>query len=277
MTTTPSQPGQQPESQGEYTSPSKKGALAAILATAPAAIVRTAVAAPIKTAEGFTESYLEHDLRPSAGRPAFDSGKALKAAARRSVSSNLSAGAIGLVTLPLYAKAVKQMSSEDPDERRAGVQLMVAQGALFTGIKSVGESIGEVRRGAGAKVIGKKVGGKLLAAGLVGIPANTLIAHSLAKSRRQAASENREVGHKDLLRPALTAGAIGGAGGAVEAVVSHLSSVPAGKRAREAKRLIGAAGLRVVAPKALAYGAAGVASGVLGGYVADKAIKALGK
>jgi hypothetical protein len=203
-----------------------------------------------------------------------------KAGLRRSLSNAAGSMAIGAFTMPIHTIAVKKMSSDDPEERKKGAALLMGQGLVFSGIRTAGESLGEAAKGAKLPTVMNKYRGKMMGAAMIGLPVLYLKRRGVADQRRREAKAETPRDEKDALlrklegviRPALMSGAVGAGVGAVEAVTEHLGKVPKGQRAAVAKSLVSRSGLRLVAPKALAYGGAGVAGGIVSKLILDQAI-----
>ena len=247
----------------------------AVLATAPASLATSVSRVPIKITEGNIETRLK-DFADGKKQPSFSA--AFKPAARRALGSVGAAAAIGTLTFPLYTKAMQQLSSDDAAERKKGVGLLVGQGLLFSAIKGGGEALGEAGKG-GLPVAAKGFKGKMVATGLVGMPALYITSKAIADQRRSEQGKPKDESlqgiAKSVLRPALVAGGVSAAAGAVESISKHLWDVPKGQRVASTKKLFSKAGLKLVAPKAVAYGVAGIGGGVVSKLVVDKAIDAL--
>ena len=247
----------------------------AVLATAPASLATSATKIPLKITEGNIETRLKA-FGDGKKQPSFSA--AFKPAARRALGSVGSAAVIGTLTFPLYTKAMQQLSSDDAAERKKGVGLLVGQGLLFSTIKGGGEALGEAGKG-GLSAAAKGFKGKMVATGLIGMPALYITSKAIAKQRRaeqgKPKDESLEGIAKSVLKPALVAGGVSAAAGAVESISKHLGDVPKGQRVASAKKLFGKAGLKLITPKTVAYGAAGIGGGVVSKLVVDKAIDAL--
>lgn len=266
----------------EQKAPSAKDRLkdygVAVLATVPSSLMTSVAKVPTKIVEGAIEPKVQAyvDKKP---QPALTS--VLKPATRRALGSLGSAAAIGALTFPLYTKAIDQLSSDSAAERRKGAGLLIGQGLLFSAIKGAGEAYGEAgKAGRGAAL--KKYRSKMIATGLIGMPALYLTSKALASQRRKernqqdtAGKENMQSIARSVLRPALVAGGVSAAAGAAESVADYLGDVPKGRRLSSAKSLFSRAGMKLVAPKAVAYGAGGALSGIAGKLIIDKAISSL--
>jgi hypothetical protein len=201
-------------------------------------------------------------------------------ALRRSLSGAAGSMAIGAFTMPIHTIAVKKMSSEDPAERRRGAALLMGQGIVFSGIRTGGESVGEAVKGAKLPQVLNKYRGKMMGAAMIGLPILYLKRRGVADQMRREGKMAPPKNDRDamirkiegVIKPALVTGGVGAGVGAVESVAEHLGKVPKGQRSNVAKSLVSRSGLRLMAPKALAYGVTGIAGGVVSKLILDRAV-----
>jgi len=275
---------------------------AAVLATAPVAVGATLAGIPVKTTEGVLQSRLETAI---AGTPKVPVKKMYARGLKRAGATAGGALLAGVLSTPLYARAIKKMSSDSSSERSDGVKLLVGQGIAYQAAKRFAESVGEARGGTPRAEIAKKFGRKMAGTALIGIPASIIMGKAQADARRKygdAKTDKKDKSYvKSYLTPALVSGALAGTIGAVEgALEGRKKLTPFGRRdlERRVSVALNKAGntetkeqlikritkqvkprdiFRSAAPRAIAYGTAGVIGGAISKVIVDAAISRMSK
>jgi hypothetical protein len=262
-----------------------------MVAGAPAALLRSASGAPSKVTETTVEDALTRVANKLPRATLSETSETVKRGLKRAAVSGTTGFAAGALTLPLFVKSSKMLASDDPRERKRGAALMAAQGLVFSAVKSVPDSTADhylkhgpqafsgAAKSATTKAIAHTVKGRLAAAAAIGVPSLVLTSAAVAAQRRKERNNPESYNKKHgYLVPALVGAGTGVAGGLIESAVEEASKRKALTLAGQAASKLDAKDfIRLAGPKAGAYGAAGLVSGLIAKPITDYAVKKLSK
>jgi len=253
----------------------KKDSLLPTKAVLAAGAFKTMADIPKFVAAGEMEKAIRQKLKVAQpGAPkAFTKGSLKQSArfARRAASGSVP----GMLTFPILASGIKDVSSDDPGDKAKGLAKVLGSGMTYSAIKGATEhgarhrmlEEGAAKAKPSTKSLLKKVpkarllaGAKPYIAGAVakGIP-GTLAAAIPAAAIASGLGKDDEKASKSLLRAGVAGGVAAGGRGAIERLLFFKKmGVPINPRV-----------LREVAATAGSKGAAGV----LGGLILDRAVR----
>ncbi len=223
--------------------------LPAVAALAPAFTVKALANLPATSVEYAVERKAYGD------KAGF--GQLLSNSLKGRAGGKLMGGVFGVATAPLYMKGIRQLSSDDPREHRAGYMNLAAAGAAFAGLKGFTEDALEHRAGGLSKALTE--GGRMAASkALFALPAALIMGHSVAVSRRK---DGETGGSSKFVTPVVTGAALGAVLNSGERAVKDIL----------AGNIKGA--IRGAKPRAISGAVGGALGGLISAAVAEYAMK----
>jgi hypothetical protein len=170
----------------------------------------------------------------------------------------MSGAALGYATMPLFLSGLRDLKSDNPDERKRGLLKILATSSTYGAGKGALETYGAFRRGAlDRKALGRAVRSVAGVRATGGVIQTLLLARAIARGQQK--------GKDSPLRAAALGGMYGFLRGAAESPLEHVGY----------RKALQAANRKYTMKRLAARGLGRGASGVIGGLVLDQIAKRL--